>query len=173
MDESSYSGEGLMEPGEHSPEAFAEREPQHDHEFEDDQGAPVERVHVPNRGDPDLTSKYNASVYVAVTPQMFLTQVVLLRPDGTVGSKKSYPAGEARRIAQQIRDGNAPALKNLLGADNLDIVADYIVATANMCSTLSIGEMAGMENLDAYQNGDITMEEFVKRSEANMNEFLG
>lgn len=172
MDEHDFIDEMKMEPGEHSPESFVDREPQNDHEFEDDQGALIERVHVPEKGDPNISCEYNASIYVAVTPQLYLTQVVLLHSDGTIASKKSYAAGEGRRIAEQMRNNNAPALKNLLGEENLDIVADYIVATANMCSTLAIGEHAGMDNMRAYQNGDITAEEFVSKYSENMEEHI-
>jgi len=173
MTSSEFPEDMFPELGEHSPKRFHSRPPEEQDELEDDHGAPIEEVYVPELGPPIFDPcDYKSRVYVAVTEQLYLTQVVLLEQDGSVASKKSYAAGEARKVAKQMRENNSPALESMLGEENVQILADFIVSTANMCSTLSIGEHAGMDTLHAFQDNKITAEEFMHETMREMDKMF-
>jgi len=159
-DEDLPPAEQWEDPGQHGPDHFIETEPEPDRTTH--KGEEVELILRPEGGQPELEEcPYNVSVLVLQTPMFYLTELQITDPNtSNSGLEKTFQAGDVRRLAKQMKNGEAPKLENKLGEKNVDIVSDYLLAGANMASTAAIDETLGVGNIEALREGKITEEEF-------------
>lgn len=96
------------------------------------------------------------------TPNAFVVELGISPPGTSEYTKeKQYTPGEARQIADQIQDADAPKLTRQFGDSQALDIATQLNLAANIAGTTAIGEMVGNEVIRAYTDEKITEEEFM------------
>lgn len=156
----------------HKPDNFRPVEPEPGRTSPMDE--PVELIYEPEECVLDFEdSDYTCTVVVLQTPALYLTELSIRTESGDTKFEKAYAAGEARALGEQILRGDAPKLTKLLGGQqNAEALANYLKYGSSVASTLSIGEVAGEDTINAFKQGKITAEEFLHEYGRNIDKMF-
>lgn len=101
-------------------------------------------------------------VRVLQTPSAFLVELGI-SPTGTreYTREKHYTPDEARRMAEGIRDVDAPKLINLLGEEQALEISARLDLAADVAGTKAIGDVVGDDVVRAYKEDKVTADEFM------------